>query len=778
VGKTVRFGRYLLERRLAIGGMAEVFLGRIEGPEGFQKKVVVKRILPHLQDDDNHVKMFLDEARLAARFDHPNLIQVYELARIEDQYCLAMEYIEGEDVAAILDESLRLGRQIPVDIAAYIVSSAAEGLHYVHELTTENGDPLNVVHRDISPANVIVTWRGGIKIVDFGIAKHEISTSQTVAGTLKGKFSYMSPEQARGETVDRRSDIFSLGTILYELLTVTPCFAGGNQIEILDNVINVRYRPPREIRPEIPARVETLLSRLLTADRNNRYPTADDVRADLKRFMADTNMPTPSEVGNFLSNLFGRPSKNVPNRVATAIQDVDEVPVTDEYSSPDVIADEDSYRLLKEQSQSYNLKKLREVVDSDDFVTDISDVSDITDLSSVSDVSDITDVSGVSDEIEPFDIPSQLMKQPVLGGRRRSTLSKVADRLREPRYWPTTLLIIGVTMAIGALALVMVYRAALGMPWTPDELLSEVVGGSASAPTPDEELGQAALQILTEPPGALVTIDGDAQEGRTPLTVDNLSVGLPHRVVVELPGYSRESKEVSLPEDVGMETLNLELRRLDEQPVSAMVKVTSAPPGATVIIDSSETAHTTPAEIEVEPGAEIAVSARLKGYSAKTVKVTPAAGEQREVAIALAKASAASTGLLDIDSEPRGDVYIGGRRIGPAPVRRYKLPAGSVVVQVKNKKLGLSKSLKLDIPAGGHVQRRVVFRKGQVIFNVAPWADVYLGKKKLGTTPMPPISLYEGTYAIKLVNDELGVERVVYVSVKSGKLKKVVEKLR
>jgi hypothetical protein len=159
------------------------------------------------------------------------------------------------------------------------------------------------------------------------------------------------------------------------------------------------------------------------------------------------------------------------------------------------------------------------------------------------------------------------------------------------------------------------------------------------------------------------------------------------------------------------------------------------------------------------------------------VAITPAAGAQEKVAVGLVKI-ATKTGLLDLDSEPRGDVYIGGRRIGPAPVRRIKLPAGPVLVQVRNKKLGLSKSLRLEVPAGGHVSRRVVFRKGQVVFNVAPWADVYLGKKKLGTTPMPPISLYEGTYAIKLANEELGVERVVHVSVKSGKLKKVVERLQ
>ncbi|MFC1611202.1 protein kinase [Myxococcota bacterium] len=754
MGKTVRFGRYLLERRLAMGGMAEVFLGRIEGPEGFQKKVVVKRILPHLQHDDNHVKMFLDEARLAARFDHPNLIQVYELARIEDQYCLAMEYIEGEDVAAILDESLRLSRAIPIDIAVYIVGCAAEGLHYVHELTTETGDALNVVHRDISPANIIVTWRGGIKIVDFGIAKHEISTSQTVAGTLKGKFSYMSPEQARGEPVDRRSDIFSLGTILYELLTVTPCFAGSNQIEILDNVINARFNPVREVRPEVPKSLETVLSRMLTVKRTSRFSTADDVRGELKDFMAETNMPTPSDVGSFLGNLFGRPSKKVPNRVATAIQDFDEVPVTDEFSSPDMIANEDSYRMLMESQQVH-----------------------IDTLKGPEPDTDVGKALNKGTDIEPFDIPSQLHKSPALGKRRRSTLSKVVDRLREPRYWPTTLLIIATAMALSAFGLVMVYRASLGMPWQPQAILGELIDSGAPGPDPGEEIGAGTLQILTEPPGAVVTIDGEVHDAQTPLTVDNLSVGISHHVVIDLVGYNKITKKVTLSES-GLQTLTLTLKPLSETGEGSQITVASDPPGATIYVDSTETPHVTPATLEFDAGVEVEISAQLKGYYPKPQKIiTPAAGDQMEVTIPLNKA-VGKTGLLDLDSEPRTEVTIAGRRAGSTPVRRHKLPAGTVVIQLRNRKLGLSKTLRLEIASGEILRRRVVFKKGQLVFDVRPWADVYLRGKKLGTTPMPPISLYEGTYAIRLVNEELGVERVVQVSVKSGKLRKVAEKLR
>ncbi len=749
---TVRFGRYLLERRLAMGGMAEVLLGRIEGPQGFQKRVVIKRILPHLQGDENHIQMFLDEARLAARFDHPNLIQVYELARIENQFCLAMEYLEGEDVAAILDESLRLNRKVPLRIAAGIIAAAAEGLHYAHELTTENGEALNVVHRDISPANIIVTWRGGVKIVDFGIAKHTISESHTVAGMLKGKFSYMSPEQARGETVDRRSDIFSLGTIFYELLTVTPCFAGASQMEILDNVIKVRHRPLRDIRTDLPKSVDQVLRRFLTADRRERFPTAEAARQELVQTVLEGEVPTPGEIGRFLEELFDRPAKKTPVRVATAIHDLDEVPVTDELSEPGVIADESSYKLLVE-SQVTQLKALQ---------------AESTD----------TGLYSFGERSGSFDIPREALK-PVFSNRR-STLAKVADRLREPRYWPTTLLVIAAAMLIGGLVLVMIYRAAVGQPWGPTEILSDVTRGAAPEPTQEEEVSAGVLQLLTDPPGATVVVDGVAQEGTSPLTVDNLPIGVLHRITVELAGHAPVTREVTLA-DAEMQTLRVVLESASAtagEPATVELEVITDPPGAAVSVDGEERTEVTPARLAVEVGVEVEISARLAGYHARAVTVVPAAEQRNTVVVPLIAAKAGDLGRLDLDADPKSDVYLGDRRLGSTPLRQVELPAGSTLVQVRNTKLGLSKTLRLDIAPGETLRRKVVFRKGQVAFDVRPWADVYLGKRKLGTTPMPPVSLYEGTYAFRLVNSELGAERTVQVVVKGGKTRKVLEKLR
>ncbi|OGQ89445.1 MAG: hypothetical protein A2289_07515 [Deltaproteobacteria bacterium RIFOXYA12_FULL_58_15] len=767
MGKTIKFGRYLLERRLALGGMAEVFLGRIEGPEGFQKRVVLKRILPHLQADDNHVTMFLDEARLAARFDHPNLIQVYELARIDEQYCLVMEYLEGEDVASLLDESLRLSKKIPVELCALIIAGAAEGLHYAHELTTEKGEPLNVVHRDISPANIIITSRGGVKIVDFGIAKHEIAHSHTVQGTLKGKFSYMSPEQARGQVVDRRSDIFSLGIILYELLTLSPCFTAKSQIETLDKVASLKFNPLHKVRPDVPEALQKIVGRMLT-EKDTRYQTANDVRADLQRFLVFCKMPTAMDLANLLERVFGHGVGKVPRHVGTAILDFDSLPVTDELSSPDVIPDDKTYQQLRE-SQVMSTSSVN--VDMDGGISGEVFLDGLNLVEAIGPTIETSVRTGTG--LEPFDIPSREMSP-----RRRSTISRVADKLRQPRYWPTTLMIMAVAMAVSAIALVMIYRAAMGMPWQPDQLFDEVLGSSPPPLESGEEIGSGTLQVITVPPGAVVAVDDERQPGQSPLTVDNLSVGLPHRVVVELPGFKKAAQELTLNEDGSLRTLTLDLVSDDKVPGQVDVAVNSDPAGAVIVVDGVLSSEKTPATIGLPHGVAAKFEVHLPGFTCKPTDFVPELKGHNEVNFPLEPVAVSKTGFVDIHSEPRTEVYIGGKRVGLTPIRRYELPVGPVVVDLRNIKLGLRKTLRLDVVPSEVLSRRVVFRKGQVVFDARPWADVYLGRRKLGTTPMAPVSLFEGTYAIRFVNERLGVERVVQVSVKPGKTRRIVQKLR
>ncbi|MBI3179705.1 MAG: PEGA domain-containing protein, partial [Deltaproteobacteria bacterium] len=299
-----------------------------------------------------------------------------------------------------------------------------------------------------------------------------------------------------------------------------------------------------------------------------------------------------------------------------------------------------------------------------------------------------------------------------------STLSRLADRLRRPRYWPTTLAIIAVAMALAALAVVTVYRLALAQSWRPDHVFAGLL--SDLEPTADEEVAAGALEIVTAPDGAVVYVNGVLQEGRTPLWVSNLAVGVPHVVVLSMDGRESIGREVVLS--------GARLERL-----SVML-----PPGRPTVLPPD----------------------------------APPAGS------AAATVDEKTAGFLTLESEPAVEVFVAGRKIGNTPLLSFAMPPGVVVVELRNDKLGFAKTLRLRINRGETLRRRVIGRKGQIAVEVRPWAEVYLGQRKLGTTPMAPLSLYEGSYALRLKNSELAVERVVQVSVRPGRARKLVERLK
>ncbi len=232
-----RFGQYEILERIASGGMAELYRARRSGVEGFQKIVAIKKILPHLADNEGFIAMFADEAKLAAQLNHPNIVHIYDLGKIEaGGYFIAMEHVEGRDLRAILESARELGMPLPVPLAVYVASKVASALDYAHRRRDGDGRDLHIVHRDVSPQNILISYEGDIKLCDFGIAKAASKVSQTESGALKGKIQYMSPEQAWGKPIDRRSDLFSLGTVLYELLTEQKLFPGESDMTVLEKV--------------------------------------------------------------------------------------------------------------------------------------------------------------------------------------------------------------------------------------------------------------------------------------------------------------------------------------------------------------------------------------------------------------------------------------------------------------------------------------------------------------------------------------------------------------
>ena len=935
-----RYGRYLLDRRLAIGGMAEVFLGRVEGPAGFEKKVVIKRILPHHCNDKRYVDMFLDEARIAARFNHPNLVQIHELAKIQGQFCMVMEYIEGKDLENVRDLCSVQRRFMPLPIAAFIIAEAAEGLHYAHELRTEDGEPLSVVHRDVSPANIIMTWIGGVKVVDFGIAKHNESQAQTEAGVIKGKFSYLSPEQASGRPIDRRSDIFSLGTVLYELLTLAPCFTQASPFETLDAVALVRYRPVHEFRNDVPEELETILRTMLQKEPTKRQPNAVELSRNLRHFMGQAGVPVASDVQEFLEQLFGR-TKPPAERSYNPLSSGPEVPVTQEFSNPAVgVPEAVREQLLSQLSEvnsnraSVDLPKAKGQVPTressdrattagggavenstsratptvpavydpaaetvnlgdlalatvnlgqeepqetwdDQTVTTASpnftmmkppaagwdapttqggspflelssddelwgdktraedalwgdntnpqelwgdktvqqDVSHqlpivrsstggvareksvgplpITKESPFGEIDDPFSGPSATDPFElsatslPFEVSSESI--PIMAitaddaGRRRADTGgavgiedigyrTLADGARLPR--PSSkgrfLLRQKLFAVIGGVVALVAMGALAGwifmsdsQPVKPD-IVQHVMG---------------SLKVESSPPGATVYVDGLVR-GETPLTVGELPAGS-HRVTAALEGYPPATENVTISAAMS----------------SAVMTISLSQAGATAKIRNAlESAAVDEGGVEGEGEGEVEGEGEGKGSDEDEDEDVnePIAPPPRvpEPQIKKAggdspptnkrsddgKASRPRHGFLNLSCKPNADVILNGQTIGTTPLKGYKLPTGSHTLQLRGQ--GMQKTLKVSVRGGDTIKRDVQFGKGKVYVSVSPWAEVYLSGTHLGTTPMPPFSVWEGVHELKLVNPQLGIERKKRINVRANETVKVVEKLQ
>jgi TonB family protein len=306
-----RFGQYTLLDRIAVGGMAEVWKARSTGIEGFQKTVAIKKILPHLTDNDDFVNMFIDEAKLAAQLSHPNIIHIYDLGKIGDHFYIAMEYVEGKNLRAVLNESRRKALPLPRGLALLIAARLASALDYAHRKKDFEDRELGLVHRDVSPQNVLLSDEGDIKLCDFGIVKAVSKASQTQMGALKGKLQYMSPEQAWGKEVDGRSDLFSLGAILFEMLTGRRLFTGDSEISVLESVRQCRVVAPRELVPQIPEPVEAITLKALSMDPAERYQTAGEMQQELENVLYSVKpTPSPADLAEFLRRLAEAPEVN------------------------------------------------------------------------------------------------------------------------------------------------------------------------------------------------------------------------------------------------------------------------------------------------------------------------------------------------------------------------------------------------------------------------------------------------------------------------------------
>ncbi|HEY1558191.1 MAG TPA: protein kinase [Kofleriaceae bacterium] len=303
----MRVGRYEVISHLATGGMAQIYLARQTGLGAFERHVVLKTILRERATDQRFITMFLDEAKLAATLNHQNIAQVYEVDQADGSYFMAMEYVHGENARAILETTIRRGWTVPLELAVMIVSGAAAGLHHAHERKGKGGQPLNIVHRDVSPANIMVGYDGSVKVLDFGIAKAEERATKTVGGTIKGKYGYMSPEQCKGKPIDRRSDIFALGICLYEMTTLRRAFKGNDDFETMKRIVAGDMMLPSVAVPGYPRELEAIILTAMANDPNARFQSAQEMIEALDAFAVRAKLTgSNTAMGRFMVQLFGQ----------------------------------------------------------------------------------------------------------------------------------------------------------------------------------------------------------------------------------------------------------------------------------------------------------------------------------------------------------------------------------------------------------------------------------------------------------------------------------------
>jgi len=301
-----RFGSYVLLRKIAAGGMAELYKAKKSGEKGFEKLFAVKTILPHMAMNEEFIAMLVDEAKVAALLEHQNIVHIYDLGKIEDSYCIVMEYVRGRDLRKTLARAAKSRQPLSAEHACQITASALSGLAYAHNKTLK-GKTLGIVHRDISPQNIIISYDGDVKLLDFGIAKASTKSSETKAGVLKGKLSYMSPEQARGKPIDHRSDIFSTGVVFYEMLTGKKLFSGDSDLNTLRKVCAAKVEPlstgsDAPVHPEL----EAIVMKSLAKDPAQRYQSASEMDDALRGFMREAGYKADqSSLGGYMRQLFG-----------------------------------------------------------------------------------------------------------------------------------------------------------------------------------------------------------------------------------------------------------------------------------------------------------------------------------------------------------------------------------------------------------------------------------------------------------------------------------------
>jgi serine/threonine protein kinase len=556
VGET--FGRYQLLGLLGQGGMGRLYIAERRGIQGFVKIVALKRIQPHLADSKQLREMFLNEARIAARLEHPNIVATYELGEVDGKYFISMEYLPGEDLSAIITgcEDSRM----PIDVAAALTQQAAQGLHYAHEARDGHGRPIGLVHRDVSPRNIFVTYHGVVKLLDFGVVRGP-ERQKSIPGVFKGKYGYCAPEQIEGRPVDRRTDVFCLGIALWECLTGARLFDAATDAATIDAVRSRLIEAPSALRPDVPAELDAITMRALARDPDRRFKTAHDMSEELDRFLVGQDeRPTSKSVGRWMETIFGAERASLKKAVS---QGGDVEATLDRLMALNAIRPASGEATGETTGSSGGAQKAqpRALWSTSIGSHPSGDRRGSEPSGSGGSLLGRSSSSGRS----AFATPPQ-------PGRAAAALRAAADasEVRPPSTARRSALpiVLGVGLVLGGVGVV----AAVALRG--ERSFSDSSGQRAARAT-------ATLELRSEPAGAHVFVDGSPSGLHTPATLTGLPAGSRVQIRLDKAGYEPVTEQVTLAEGQSR-TLSLVLR------ASGRVRLVGAPASASVYLDDRQ----------------------------------------------------------------------------------------------------------------------------------------------------------------------------------------------
>lgn len=562
-GLNERFGPYEILERIGVGGMATVHRAIERGIEGVERDVALKRLLPHLAESEQFIRSFVHEARLASRLTHPHIVQMYELGRVNTTYFISMEYIEGRDLRQVLRRTRLVGPP-PIEVTLAILDQVCDALDYAHTRTAANGAPLDLVHRDVSPSNIIVSDTGHVKVIDFGIAKAANQQFKTQTGRIKGKMAYLSPEAVTGGALDRRSDLFSAGVIAHELLCARPLFATKSDYQTLLRVQNAPVVAPSEVNPECPRELDKIVLRALTRDRNLRWQSSRQIRAAIDRMRDWYHLHADEKaVRKWMDWAFSE-DRSDPWAGAS--------PSTSRDREPPTLEEDDEVLELVWQGRS---KLTQSAVILDD-VPDFSEHVETTPpartprrrATTMAPVWAVATLDYLDDDVVVAD------RTPAVIPTTQDAVAVPAVADKRIGRWSIA--------AVGGATLLAAAAAAFLM-----------LRGSSEPPPADP---RATLRFEVEPAGATVRIDE-----RAPSTGSRETMVAPgdHYIAVHHPDYNPWGSAISLT-DGETQTIRVVLERRPEDVANITVK--SAPDGLPLLVDGEASGKTTPATVQLSPG--------------------------------------------------------------------------------------------------------------------------------------------------------------------------------